>query len=99
MDFLTIPISAFLEVVLMLLSAYQMAIFVYIVMGWLERFNVINTYNQFVYNLNLFLFKIIEPALMPLRRLLPNIAGFDLSPMALLLIVVFFMRVIARFIH
>lgn len=99
MDFLTIPISAFLEVVLMLLSAYQMAIFIYIIMGWLERFNVINTYNQFVYNLNLFLFKIIEPALMPLRRLLPNIAGFDLSPMALLLIVVFFMRVIARFIH
>ena len=50
MSFLSVPFAAFLDVLLMILSLYQTAVFIYVIMGWLESFNIINRYNQFVYN-------------------------------------------------
>ncbi len=99
MSFLSVPVLAFLELVKDILSIYQFFVIVYVILGWLEAFNVVDRYNQFVYNLHTFLFRITEPALMPLRRILPAIGGFDLSPLALLLLLGFFIRMISMTIH
>lgn len=86
MDVILIPL---IRVIIMALNAYWWAIIIYVMMGWLENFNVINRYNNFVYGLHTFLFRIVEPALVPLRRLLPYIEGVDLSPLALILVIYF----------
>ena len=56
-----------------------------IVLSWLVSFNVVNTRNRFVYIVGDFLYRATEPALRPIRRLLPNFGGIDLSAVVLLL--------------
>ncbi|HJM92548.1 MAG TPA: YggT family protein [Alphaproteobacteria bacterium] len=68
---------------------YFWMILVQVIMSWLVVFNVINTQNRFVYTVGDFLHKITEPALGPIRRILPNLGGIDLSPVVLILILIF----------
>jgi YggT family protein len=64
------------------------------VLSWLIAFGVINTRNDFVRQVAEFLFRITEPALRPIRRILPNLGGVDISPMILILGLIFLDRVI-----
>jgi|SRR5215471_16002389 YggT family protein len=64
------------------------------VLSWLIAFGVINTRNQFVRQLAEFLFRITEPALRPIRSILPNLGGVDISPMILIIGLIFLDRVI-----
>lgn len=59
--------------------------------SWLYAFNVINSRNQFVNAIGSFLFNVTEPVLRPIRRVLPNLGGIDISPIIVLLII-FFIR-------
>ena len=52
-------------------------------------FNVVNTSNRLVYTIGDTLYRITEPALRPIRRLMPNLGGIDLSPLVLLLVIYF----------
>src|SRR3546814_17111122 len=58
-------------------------------LSWLVAFNVVNTSNRFVYAIGDFLYRITEPALRPIRRVLPNLGGIDISPVLLILLLVF----------
>jgi YggT family protein len=58
-------------------------------MSWLVAFNVLNTRNRFVYQVGDMLYRLTEPALRPIRRVLPNLGGIDLSPVVLILLLVF----------
>ena len=60
-----------------------------VVMSWLISFNVVNTSNRVVYLVADFLYKATEPALRPIRRLLPSLGGLDISPIILILILYF----------
>lgn len=61
------------------------------IFSWLYAFNVVNSRNQFVGMIADFLFRVTEPVLSPIRRLLPNLGGIDISPIIVLLII-FFLR-------
>ncbi|MBB2907696.1 YggT family protein [Agrobacterium pusense] len=61
------------------------------IFSWLYAFNVINSRNQFVNAIGSFLFNVTEPVLRPIRRVLPNLGGIDISPIIVLLII-FFIR-------
>ena len=50
------------------------------IFSWLVAFNVVNTRNQVVGMIGEFLYRITEPALRPIRNLLPNLGGIDISP-------------------
>ncbi len=77
------------ELVASVIMLYFWMILVQVIMSWLVVFNVINTQNRFVYTVGDFLHKITEPALGPIRRILPNLSGIDLSPVVLILILIF----------
>ncbi|MEX0696019.1 MAG: YggT family protein [Dongiaceae bacterium] len=59
------------------------------VLSWLVAFNVLNTSNRFVYAAGDVLYRVTEPALRPLRRILPNLGGIDVSPVVLILLLIF----------
>jgi YggT family protein len=61
------------------------------IMSWLVAFNVVNTRNRFVYQVGDVLYRLTEPALRPIRRVVPTVGGLDLSPVVLLLLL-FFIR-------
>lgn len=67
------------------------------VLSWLIAFNVINTNNRAVYVIGDFLYRITEPLLRPIRGILPNFGGIDLSPMVLILLVFFVRNLLAEY--
>ncbi len=75
------------------LSIYIMLVFAQVVLSWLVAFNVVNTRNRFVYLVGDFLHRVIEPALRPIRRMLPSFGGIDVSPMVLL-VALYFVRLL-----
>jgi YggT family protein len=87
-----------IDFISLLLSLYIYVIIIYAVMSWLIAFNVVNTRNQFVRTVLEFLYRITEPALQPIRRLLPNLGGIDISPIILWLIIVFIQNVVLGYI-
>jgi YggT family protein len=69
-----------------LISLYMWVVILYVVLSWLVAFDIINTRNQFVRMIGDFLYRITEPALRPFRRILPNLGGVDLAPLALIVV-------------
>jgi YggT family protein len=67
--------------VLTLLDIYFWIIVAAVVASWLIGFGVINTHNHFARRGLLALRALTDPVLRPLGRILPPIAGLDLSPM------------------
>jgi len=59
------------------------------IFSWLVAFNVINSRNGVVAMIGDFLYKVTEPALAPIRRRLPELGGIDLSPVVLIIALVF----------
>ncbi|WP_419906945.1 YggT family protein [Hoeflea sp.] len=74
------------------LSIYTWIIILSAIFSWLYAFNVVNTGNRFVGMIGEFLYKATEPALRPIRRILPDLGGLDISPIILLLIIFFIRR-------
>lgn len=60
-----------------------------VILSWLINFNVINTRNQFVAMIVESLWRLTEPGLRPIRRILPNLGGLDISPVVLILLLIF----------
>jgi YggT family protein len=68
------------------------------VFSWLIAFNVVNVRNSIVSSIGDFLFRITEPALRPIRNFMPNLGGIDISPVILILIIIFIRYCIALYI-
>ena len=71
------------------LSIYMWIIIGSAIFSWLYAFNVVNTSNRFVAMIGEFLYKATEPTLRPIRSILPDLGGLDISPIVLLLIIYF----------
>ncbi|MBT3700868.1 MAG: YggT family protein [Alphaproteobacteria bacterium] len=73
------------------ITLYVWALIGNAILSWLVAFNVINTQNKFIYMLGDFLHRVTEPALRPIRKVIPNLGGIDISPIILIL-ALFFLR-------
>ena len=82
---------ALIQTIVLALDIYWWILIAAAVFSWLFAFNVINSRNQFVSAVGTFLYRVTEPALRPIRRVLPDLGGIDISPVVLLLII-FFLR-------
>jgi len=78
------------------IQIYIFVLIVQVVMSWLIAFNVVNTRNRFVYMVADVAYKLTEPALRPIRRILPNFGGIDLSPVVLILLLGFLQRLLGE---
>ncbi|MDE1993259.1 MAG: YggT family protein [Rhizobiaceae bacterium] len=73
------------------LNLYMYILIASAIFSWLYAFNVINSSNQFVNSVGTFLYNVTEPVLRPIRRVLPDLGGIDISPIIVLLLI-FFIR-------
>ncbi len=90
---------ALLDVILIALQLYIWLLIAQAILSWLIAFNVVNTRNQFVAMVWDLLYRITEPALGPIRWLLPNLGGIDISPVILILLIIFIERIIVTYIY
>lgn len=77
-----------------LLGIYVFVLIASAVFSWLYAFGVVNPRNQAVGMIGQFLYAVTEPVLRPIRRMLPNMGGIDLSPVVVVLIIWFIQSVI-----
>lgn len=96
MDIIFVPL---LTVVIKIIDLYQFLLIIYVIMGWLEAFNVLNRYNRLVYSIHTVLFRLIEPVLSPIRRFLPDLGGIDFSPLVLIFVIYFIQGVLLKIVH
>ena len=80
---------AIFYLVLQILKLYSYVVIAKVVVSWLVAFNVLNTSNRFVYSILDFTYRLTDPILNKIRRFLPNLGAFDISPIILLLLIWF----------
>jgi len=85
---------ALIQTILFALDIFWWLIILSAVFSWLFAFNVINSNNQFVNTVGTFLYRITEPVLAPIRRIMPDLGGIDISPIIVLLIIFFIQQFI-----
>jgi YggT family protein len=93
MDVVLLPL---LQILSIAIELYIWALIISAILSWLVAFNVVNTSNRFVYTVGDVLWRITEPALRPLRRIIPIMGGIDLSPIALILVLYFVQGVLRQ---
>lgn len=67
------------------------------IMSWLVAFGVVNVRNQVVRTLVDFLYRVTEPVLRPIRRVLPNLGGIDISLVIALLLIFFLQHLLQEY--
>jgi YggT family protein len=85
------PLIGFIVYVIQL---YIWVIIASAILSWLIAFNVLNTSNRFVYSVADMLYRLTEPALRPIRSIIPNLGGIDISPVILILFMLFIRDVV-----
>ena len=75
--------------ILQILKLYSYVVIANVIISWLITFNVLNTSNRFVYSILDFTYRLTEPFLSKIRRFLPTLGAFDISPIILLLLIWF----------
>src|SRR5471030_5236 len=90
---------AVLDIVLLILQIYIWLLIASAVLSWLIAFNVVNTRNQVVAMVDDFLFRVTEPVLRPIRSMMPNLGGIDISPVILILLILLLENIIIRYIY
>lgn len=67
------------------IQLYSFVLIVTVILSWLISFNVINRHNQLVDAIWRTCTALTEPLLRPIRNMLPNMGGIDISPIILIL--------------
>jgi YggT family protein len=70
-----------------ILNLIVLTIFVYVILSWLVAFNVVNMRNRVVYSIVNGVDAVMRPILRPVRRILPNLGGLDLSPFIVMIVI------------
>ena len=86
--------NPFLWLILTIIDLYIWLLIAAAVLSWLIAFNVVNTRNPIVANVGEFLYRITEPVLRPIRNILPNLGGIDISPVILIILLLFLKQLV-----
>ena len=68
-----------------IISLYIWVLIIHAVISWLVAFNILNTSNRFVYSVLDISYKLTDPPLNFIRRYLPSLGSIDISPIILIL--------------
>jgi YggT family protein len=79
----------FIKLISTVIDLYIWVLVISAVLSWLVAFNVVNTRNRFVYIVGDICHRLTEPVLGPIRRMMPNLGGIDISPVIVILLLVF----------
>ncbi|MBV8792327.1 MAG: YggT family protein [Pseudolabrys sp.] len=86
--------NPFLWLVDTIITLYIWILIAAAVLSWLIAFNVVNSRSPVVANIGEFLYRVTEPVLRPIRSILPNLGGIDISPVILIIGLLFLKQLI-----
>ena len=85
---------ALIGFIAMVISLYIWVIIIGAILSWLIAFDVVNRRNRAVYTIADSLYRLTEPALRPIRKVLPDLGGLDISPVIMILGLIFLRDVV-----
>ncbi len=77
-----------------IITIYLWIIIINAILSWLVAFNILNTQNRFVFSILDTTYKLTDPALSKIRRFIPMFGSIDISPVILILILMFLRNII-----
>ena len=77
-----------------IITIYLWIIIINAVLSWLVAFNILNTQNRFVFSVLDATYKMTDPALNRIRRFIPTFGSIDVSPVVLILLLMFLRNII-----
>jgi YggT family protein len=77
-------------------NLYKWAVIIGAILSTLVSFGVLDTRNRVVWTITDFFYRITEPALRPIRNILPNFGGIDLSPLVLIVLLIIAEELLGR---
>jgi YggT family protein len=86
-----------LWLIITILNIYFWLLVATVIMSWLIAFNIINRTNPVVRQIQYALYRLTEPVLGPIRRLLPDLGGLDISPIIAAIIIQFLQYAVAYY--
>ena len=89
-------ITIIFRIVEELLGLYRWVVILAVVFSLLSSFGVLDSRNRFVWTIGDFLYRLTEPFLRPIRRMLPSFGNIDISPIILLVIIWFLQMLLSR---
>ncbi len=87
-------VNPIIWLLLTVIDLYMWIVIIGVVLSWLVSFSVVNTSNRLVYMIGDFTHRATEPALGRIRRYIPNLGGMDISPVVLIILLMFLQRFI-----
>jgi YggT family protein len=91
--------KAVIDILIIALNLYWWVIIISAVLSWLIAFNVVNYRNQIVAQIDTTLRALTEPVLAPIRRRMPNLGAVDISPIVLLLGIIFIQMLLSYYVR
>ena len=79
-----------------IITIYLWIIIINAILSWLVAFNVLNTQNRFVFSVLNMTYKLTDPALNKIRRFIPTFGSIDISPVILILFLMFLRNIIVE---
>ena len=76
------------------INIYIWLIIINVILSWLVAFNILNTQNRFVFSILDTTYKMTDPALNKIRRFIPTFGSIDISPVILILFLMFLRNII-----
>jgi YggT family protein len=83
------PMHPVLWLIVTVIDIYFWILIAMVVVSWLTAFNIINRSNNVVRQISYALYRLTEPVLGPIRRIMPDLGGLDISPIIAILILQF----------
>ena len=72
-----------------IINIYIWLIIINAILSWLVAFNILNTQNRFVFAVLNATHQLTDPVLNKIRRFIPNLGSIDISPVVLILLLIF----------
>ena len=79
-----------------IITIYLWIIIINAILSWLVAFNILNTQNRFVFSVLDATYKLTDPALNKIRRFIPTFGSIDISPVILIVILMFLRNLIVE---
>ena len=77
-----------------IITIYLWIIIINAILSWLVAFNILNTQNRFVFSVLDATYKMTDPALNKIRKFIPTFGSIDVSPVVLILLLMFLRNII-----
>ena len=89
--------NSFLILIDQVIDIYIFILFINIIVSWLIAFEVVNPYNKLVTTIYFASKKLTDPLLNPIRNILPNLGGINISPIIIILLLPFFRNILFEY--